>query len=110
MRTVLLFRENACKVVSFLTLFVLASTVLQPCFDHLSYSLRTAIMLHLLYAALFTLRTTMHACSNVTSMSNPTIIARNTCDLCAGENCKVARARDVAACMHGSLSNMRTFV
>jgi hypothetical protein len=43
-------------------------------------------------------------------LSNPTIITRNTRDLCAGENCKVARARDIAACMHKSLSNVRTYV
>jgi hypothetical protein len=45
------------------TLFVLASTTLRPRFDHLRYSLRTAIVLRSLYLALFALRTTVHACS-----------------------------------------------
>jgi hypothetical protein len=83
--------KNACKVVSFdhlpyllrlpfdlasitcRTLFVLASTSLQPRFDHLPYSLRTAIVLRSLYSALFALRTTVHACEYVRTYDGQTV-------------------------------------
>jgi hypothetical protein len=61
------------------SIVILSSYCDGPPLDHLWYSLRTVIVLCLLYSQC--VLPCVHACSNITSSSNPTILAQENCEV-----------------------------